>query len=194
MSGRHDDGALDEILQLADVSGPGGPGESVHSFVGDRFQRRFMRRTQSLTNSFTNNGMSSRRSRRGGKATGKMFSRKKRSLRKILITGANRGIGQALLEEAVASVPFSPAYAISKAAAFSMTQSLRALWAGRGVKVHAVFPGPADTDMTRHPERFYGVRCAGHPRRNRKRRGGHLPRSDVGVNRRGLAQGGDQGA
>jgi NAD(P)-dependent dehydrogenase (short-subunit alcohol dehydrogenase family) len=49
---------------------------------------------------------------------------------------------------ALASVPFSPAYAISKAAAFSMTQSLRALWAGRGVKVHAVFPGPVDTDMT----------------------------------------------
>jgi NAD(P)-dependent dehydrogenase (short-subunit alcohol dehydrogenase family) len=50
---------------------------------------------------------------------------------------------------ALASVPFSPTYAISKAAAFSMTQSLRALWAGRGVKVHAVFPGPVDTDMTR---------------------------------------------
>lgn len=50
---------------------------------------------------------------------------------------------------ALASVPFSPAYAISKAAAFSMTQALRALWAGRGVKVHAVFPGPVDTDLTR---------------------------------------------
>jgi NAD(P)-dependent dehydrogenase (short-subunit alcohol dehydrogenase family) len=50
---------------------------------------------------------------------------------------------------ALASVPFSPAYAISKAAAFSMTQALRALWAGRGVEVHAVFPGPVDTDLTR---------------------------------------------
>jgi NAD(P)-dependent dehydrogenase (short-subunit alcohol dehydrogenase family) len=50
---------------------------------------------------------------------------------------------------ALASVPFSPAYAISKAAAFSMTQSLRALWAGRGVTVHAVFAGPVDTDMAR---------------------------------------------
>jgi short-subunit dehydrogenase len=30
-----------------------------------------------------------------------------------------------------------------------MTQSLRALWAGRGVKVHAVFAGPVDTDMAR---------------------------------------------
>lgn len=51
---------------------------------------------------------------------------------------------------AVASVPFTPAYSISKAAAFSLTQSLRALWAGRGVKVHAVFAGPVDTDMAQY--------------------------------------------
>jgi NAD(P)-dependent dehydrogenase (short-subunit alcohol dehydrogenase family) len=50
---------------------------------------------------------------------------------------------------ALASVPFSPAYSISKAAAFSLTQSLRALWAARGVKVHAVLAGPVDTDMAR---------------------------------------------
>jgi NAD(P)-dependent dehydrogenase (short-subunit alcohol dehydrogenase family) len=49
----------------------------------------------------------------------------------------------------LASVPFSPAYSISKAAAFSMTQSYRALWAASGVGVHAVFPGPVDTDMAR---------------------------------------------
>jgi NAD(P)-dependent dehydrogenase (short-subunit alcohol dehydrogenase family) len=49
----------------------------------------------------------------------------------------------------LASVPFSPAYPISKAAAFSLTQSLRALLARQGVKVHAVFAGPVDTDMTR---------------------------------------------
>ena len=51
---------------------------------------------------------------------------------------------------ALASVPFTPAYSVSKAAALSLTQSLRALWAGRGVKVHAVFAGPVDTDMTRY--------------------------------------------
>jgi len=50
---------------------------------------------------------------------------------------------------ALASVPFTPAYSISKAAAFSLTQALRASWAGRGVRVHAVFAGPVDTDMTR---------------------------------------------
>jgi len=42
-----------------------------------------------------------------------------------------------------------PAYSVSKAAAFSLTQSLRALLAAHGVKVHAVLPGPVDTDMTR---------------------------------------------
>ncbi|MGD0810779.1 MAG: SDR family NAD(P)-dependent oxidoreductase [Acidimicrobiales bacterium] len=46
-------------------------------------------------------------------------------------------------------LPFTPAYAISKAATFNYTQSLRALLAGRGVKVHAVLTGPTDTDMTR---------------------------------------------
>jgi NAD(P)-dependent dehydrogenase (short-subunit alcohol dehydrogenase family) len=50
----------------------------------------------------------------------------------------------------LASVPLSPAYSISKAAAFSLTQSLRAFWAGRGVKVHAVLAGPVDTEMVRH--------------------------------------------
>ena len=50
---------------------------------------------------------------------------------------------------ALAGLPFTPAYSISKAAAFSLTQSLRALCAGRGVRVYAALPGPVDTDMTR---------------------------------------------
>jgi short-subunit dehydrogenase len=50
---------------------------------------------------------------------------------------------------ALAPLPLTPAYAISKAAAFNMTQSLRALLAGQGVAVHGVFLGPTDTDMTR---------------------------------------------
>jgi NAD(P)-dependent dehydrogenase (short-subunit alcohol dehydrogenase family) len=48
---------------------------------------------------------------------------------------------------ALAALPMIPAYSISKAAAFNMTQSLRALLAGQGVKVHAVVLGPIDTDM-----------------------------------------------
>ena len=50
---------------------------------------------------------------------------------------------------AFAPVPVTPSYSISKAAAFSLTQSLRALLAGRGVRVHAVIAGPVDTDMSR---------------------------------------------
>jgi NAD(P)-dependent dehydrogenase (short-subunit alcohol dehydrogenase family) len=48
---------------------------------------------------------------------------------------------------ALAALPLTPAYSASKAAAFSLTQSLRALLAGRGVRVHAVLTGPTDTDM-----------------------------------------------
>ena len=48
-----------------------------------------------------------------------------------------------------ASVPVMPAYSVSKAAAFSLSQALRALLAGRGVSVHAAMLGPVDADMTR---------------------------------------------
>jgi NAD(P)-dependent dehydrogenase (short-subunit alcohol dehydrogenase family) len=50
---------------------------------------------------------------------------------------------------ALAPLPIQPAYSISKAAAFSTTQSLRMLLRGQGVTVHAVLLGPIDTDMTR---------------------------------------------
>jgi NAD(P)-dependent dehydrogenase (short-subunit alcohol dehydrogenase family) len=49
----------------------------------------------------------------------------------------------------LAPIPVTPAYSLSKAAAFSMTQSLRMLLAGQGVRVHAVLTGPVDTDMVR---------------------------------------------
>ena len=50
---------------------------------------------------------------------------------------------------ALAPLPLTPAYSISKAAAWSLTQSQRALLAGQGIRVHAVLTGPTDTDMTR---------------------------------------------
>jgi NAD(P)-dependent dehydrogenase (short-subunit alcohol dehydrogenase family) len=49
----------------------------------------------------------------------------------------------------LAPLPLIPSYAISKAAALSMTQSLRTLLASQGVTVHGVFLGPIDTDMNR---------------------------------------------
>lgn len=50
---------------------------------------------------------------------------------------------------ALAPLPIVPAYSISKAATFSLTQSLRTRWAGQGVSVHAVLLGPVDTDMSK---------------------------------------------
>jgi NAD(P)-dependent dehydrogenase (short-subunit alcohol dehydrogenase family) len=50
---------------------------------------------------------------------------------------------------ALAPLPVIPSYSMSKAAAFNMTQSLRALLASKGVTVHAVVLGPIDTDMNR---------------------------------------------
>lgn len=50
---------------------------------------------------------------------------------------------------ALSPMPMTPSYAISKAAAFNLTQSLRALLAAQGIAVHAALTGPTDTDMTR---------------------------------------------
>jgi len=67
-----------------------------------------------------------------------------------LVARSQGAVVNVLSLAALASVPFTPAYSVSKAAAFSLTQSLRALWAAHGVKIHAVMAGPADTDMTRY--------------------------------------------
>ena len=66
-----------------------------------------------------------------------------------LLTRSRGAIVNVLSDAALAALPIIPAYSISKAAAFSLTQSLRALLAGRGVRVHAVIAGPVDTDMSR---------------------------------------------
>jgi NAD(P)-dependent dehydrogenase (short-subunit alcohol dehydrogenase family) len=66
-----------------------------------------------------------------------------------LITRSRGAIVNVLSLSAFAAVPVMPAYSISKAAAFSLTQTLRAQLAGRGVDVHAVLTGPVDTDMSR---------------------------------------------
>jgi NAD(P)-dependent dehydrogenase (short-subunit alcohol dehydrogenase family) len=65
------------------------------------------------------------------------------------LTSSRGSIVNVLSIVALAALPIIPAYSISKAAAFSMSQSLRALLAGRGVTVHAVMSGPVDTDMSK---------------------------------------------
>ena len=53
---------------------------------------------------------------------------------------------------AFAPLPLIASYSISKAAAFSLTQSLRTLLAPRGIRVHAVLTGIVDTEMSRGVE------------------------------------------
>lgn len=66
-----------------------------------------------------------------------------------LLTRSKGAIVNSTSMMALAPFPVTPAYAVSKAAAFNLTQSLRALLAPAGVTVHAVLGGPTDTDMTR---------------------------------------------
>jgi NAD(P)-dependent dehydrogenase (short-subunit alcohol dehydrogenase family) len=66
-----------------------------------------------------------------------------------LLTQSKGAVVNILSLASIAAVPFSPAYSISKAAALSATQSMRMLLARAGITVHAVFPGPVDTDMVR---------------------------------------------
>ncbi len=66
-----------------------------------------------------------------------------------LLTRTRGAIVNNLSVNGLAAFPLIPGYSLSKAAAFSMTQSMRALCAERGVSVHAVLTGPTDTDMSR---------------------------------------------
>ena len=66
--------------------------------------------------------------------------------------GARIGGGSAIMnilsEAARVCVPFAGSYCVSKAAAWNMTQGVRAELAGQGTHVLAVFPATTDTPMT----------------------------------------------
>ena len=66
-----------------------------------------------------------------------------------LLTSSQETIVNNVPMMAFAPFPITPAYSISKAATFNLTQSLRTLLARKGVKVHAVLTGPTNTTMTR---------------------------------------------
>jgi NAD(P)-dependent dehydrogenase (short-subunit alcohol dehydrogenase family) len=66
-----------------------------------------------------------------------------------LLTHSGGAIVNNLSVNAFAPLPLIPAYSISKAAALSLTQSLRTLLGRQGVRVHAVLTGIVDTEMSR---------------------------------------------
>jgi NAD(P)-dependent dehydrogenase (short-subunit alcohol dehydrogenase family) len=66
-----------------------------------------------------------------------------------LLTHSRGAIVNVLSVTGLAALPIIPSYSISKAAAFSLSQSLRAILSMRGVSVHAVLTGPVDTDMSK---------------------------------------------
>src|SRR5258708_9415120 len=66
-----------------------------------------------------------------------------------LLTRSEGAIVNNLSMNALAPLPLIPSYSASKAAALSLTQSSRTLFAGQGVSVHAVLTGPVDTDAAR---------------------------------------------
>jgi NAD(P)-dependent dehydrogenase (short-subunit alcohol dehydrogenase family) len=49
----------------------------------------------------------------------------------------------------LANMPAAGGYSASKAASWSMTQAVRPELAKKNIRVHAVFPGPVDTDMAK---------------------------------------------
>jgi NAD(P)-dependent dehydrogenase (short-subunit alcohol dehydrogenase family) len=63
--------------------------------------------------------------------------------------GEAAAVANVLSVVALSSVPALGGYSASKAAAWSLTQALRGELARKGIRVHAVFPGPVDTDMAR---------------------------------------------
>jgi NAD(P)-dependent dehydrogenase (short-subunit alcohol dehydrogenase family) len=72
-----------------------------------------------------------------------------RSFGPILERSKGSALVSILSVASLASMPALGGYSASKAAAFSLTQALRSQLRAKGVRVHAAFPGPIDTDMIR---------------------------------------------
>lgn len=75
-----------------------------------------------------------------------------RAFTPVLAARKDSALVSILSVAALASMPSLGGYSSSKAAAWSLTQALRAELGKHGVQTFAVFPGPVDTDMTRGAE------------------------------------------
>ena len=64
-----------------------------------------------------------------------------------VIGNGNGAVATVISVSGLSSFPAAASYSASKAAAQSMTQSLRAELTPQGVSVFGIFPGPIDTDM-----------------------------------------------
>lgn len=71
-----------------------------------------------------------------------------RAFTPVLASHPGSAIVNVLSISALANVPSIGSYSASKAAAQSLTQSIRSQLLRRSISVHGVFPGPVDTDMT----------------------------------------------
>ncbi len=65
----------------------------------------------------------------------------------VITANGGGAVVNVLTITALATMPSRSAYNASKAAAWSMTQSLRATLADNRIRVVGVFPGPVDTEM-----------------------------------------------
>jgi NAD(P)-dependent dehydrogenase (short-subunit alcohol dehydrogenase family) len=72
-----------------------------------------------------------------------------RALVPVIEKNGGGAVANVLSVVSFASMPMLGGYSAAKAAAHSVTQSLRFELRPRGIAVHAVFPGPVDTDMAK---------------------------------------------
>ena len=66
---------------------------------------------------------------------------------KTLIKNQNGAIANVISIGGLSSFPLAATYSASKAAAHSLTQSVRAELTRHGISVFGIYPGPIDTDM-----------------------------------------------
>lgn len=72
-----------------------------------------------------------------------------RAFAPVIEANGGGAIANVLTVVSLASMPALGGYSAAKAAAFSLTQALRAQLRPKKIAVHAVFPGPIDTDMAK---------------------------------------------